>query len=280
LTPPGGQQKGLGASVARLALIGALAGLFSGFFGVGGGFIMVPLLAGLAKFDQHRAHATSLAAIVLIAIAAVIRFGAGGEVDLVTGLLLGAGGMIGSTLGAGWMNRLPADRLRVIFILILLTAGLGLTFGGEPSAGFTPERWLSVVLAILIGIGAGIASGLAGIGGGVVMVPAMVFLLGMNQHAAEGTSLLAICFTAVAGTRVNLRHKRVRLVDAGVVALAGLIASPIGATIALRLSGADLSRAFGVFVLVIGGRMLYMALRERKRISDPADAAEGGDGRP
>jgi len=108
----------------------------------------------------------------------------------------------------------------------------------------------------------------------------MVFLLGMNQHAAEGTSLLAICFTAVAGTRVNLRHKRVRLVDAGVVALAGLIASPIGATIALRLSGADLSRAFGVFVLVIGGRMLYMALRERKRISDPADAAEGGDGRP
>lgn len=56
----------LGTSVVRLILIGALAGLFSGFFGVGGGFIMVPLLLAVARFDQHRAHATSLAAIVLI----------------------------------------------------------------------------------------------------------------------------------------------------------------------------------------------------------------------
>ncbi|HEX6946944.1 MAG TPA: sulfite exporter TauE/SafE family protein [Acidimicrobiia bacterium] len=257
----------LGTSVVRLILIGALAGLFSGFFGVGGGFIMVPLLLAVARFDQHRAHATSLAAIVLIAIAAVIRFGVGGEVDIVTGLLLGAGGMVGSTLGAGWMNRLPAATLRVIFIVILLVAGVGLAFGGEPTSVFEPESLLRAILAFAIGAIAGLASGLAGIGGGVVMVPAMVFLLGMTQHSAEGTSLLAICFTALAGTRVNLKHNRVRLADAGMVALAGLIASPLGATLALRLSGADLSRAFGVFVLVIGARMLYATLRERRQRS-------------
>jgi uncharacterized membrane protein YfcA len=248
----------------KLLLIGAIAGLFSGFFGVGGGFIMVPLLAGLARFDQHRSHATSLAAIILISIAAVVRFGIGGEVDPVAGLVLGAGGMIGSTLGANWMNRIPARTLRVIFIVILIVAGITLAIGGEPSVGMQPQRPLAVLIGLLIGMVAGIASGLAGIGGGVVMVPAMVFFLGMSQHSAEGTSLLAIGFTALAGTRVNLKHGRVRLIDAAVMAVAGVVCSPIGASLALRLSGANLSRLFGVFVLVIGARMLYATVRAQR----------------
>lgn len=270
----------LGAPVARLALIGAIAGLFSGFFGVGGGFIMVPLLGALARFDQHRSHATSLAAIVLIAVAAVARFGIGGEVDLVAGLLMGAGGMLGSTVGAGWMNRMPARNLRLVFTVILLVAGVALTIGGEPTVGVEPERAWAVVLALGIGLVAGIASGLAGIGGGVVMVPAMVFLLGMSQHTAEGTSLLAIFFTALAGTRVNLRHERVRLADAAMVGLAGLAFSPIGATLALELSGPDLARVFGVFVLVVGVRMLYGTLRTERRLNDPDDGAAVDDGPP
>ena len=154
----------LGAPIWKLALIGAIAGLFSGFFGVGGGFIMVPLLLAVAHFDQHRSHATSLAAIVLIAVAAAVRFGMGGEIDLLSGLLLGAGGMVGSTLGAGWMNRMPARTLRIVFTVILLIAGVSLTIGGEPTAALTPDGVMAVILALAIGKVAGGASGLAGIG--------------------------------------------------------------------------------------------------------------------
>ncbi len=270
----------IGSGVGKLILIGATAGLFSGFFGVGGGFIMVPLLTGLARFDQHRAHATSLAAIVLIALAATVRFAMDGEVDWFVGLLLGAAGMAGSTLGAGWMNRMAATTLRTVFSVIVVIAGAALAIGGEPPSGPQPGMTATVVIGLAIGVAAGIASGLAGIGGGVVMVPAMVFFLGLSQHNAEGTSLLAICFTALAGTRVNLTYGRVKLRDAVAVGLAGLVLAPLGASAALQLSGPALARAFGFFVALVGARMLYGALTARRRVSDPVDGADSDDGQP
>jgi uncharacterized membrane protein YfcA len=104
-----------------------------------------------------------------------------------------------------------------------------------------------------------------------------VFFLGLSQHNAEGTSLLAICFTALAGTRVNLAHRRVRLPDAFSVGLAGLVLAPIGATVALQLSGPTLARAFGIFVMVVGLRMLFGAIRARRV---PGGEVGEGDGRP
>lgn len=253
----------------RLAVVGAAAGFFSGFLGVGGGIVMVPLMVGWVLFDQHRAHATSLAAIVLIAASAVIRFAVGGEVDWLVGLTLAAGGMVGSTIGARWMNRLRPKLLRSVFGLVLLLAGISMVVGSAPSTSRSWPLALMVAISVLVGVGAGIASGLAGIGGGVVMVPAMVFLLGLSQHAAEGTSLVAILFTAIAGTRVNLRNQRVRLKDAIIVGLGGLLLAPIGATIALNLSADSLSRAFGVFIVAVGLRMVIKG-EGRRREANPS----------
>ena len=84
---------------------------------------------------------------------------------------------------------------------------------------------MEVALAAVIGLVAGVASGVAGIGGGIIMIPAMVFLLGMEQHLAQGTSTLAILFTAVAGTVVNVRNRRVDLKSALVVGLGGSAAA-------------------------------------------------------
>ncbi|MGH8873967.1 MAG: TSUP family transporter [Acidimicrobiia bacterium] len=113
----------------RLGLVGLVAGLLSGLLGVGGGVVMVPLLVGLLGFDQHRAHATSLAAIVIIAISAAVAFGASGEVDLEVagGLILG--GLVGSYIGASFMARIPADTLKLVFSLIIIVAGLGMVLG-------------------------------------------------------------------------------------------------------------------------------------------------------
>lgn len=262
------------SSLAFLAVVGILAGLLSGVLGVGGGIVMVPLMVGLLKFGQHRAHATSLAAIVLIALSGVIRFAFAGEVEWTVGLALGVGGVVGSTLGAHLMHRLSPNTLRIVFGIILILAGLRMVLAGEPGVGDSPAVVAAAVIGVAIGLVAGIASGVAGIGGGVIMVPAMVFLLGLPQHAAEGTSLLAILFTAVAGTRVNLKNEWVDLRDAAVIGVAGILFAQLGASIALAMSGRLLSQVFGVFVVLAGIRMLVSVYRKRGDKS----AIAGGEG--
>jgi hypothetical protein len=246
-----------------------VAGLFSGILGVGGGIVMVPLMVGVLHFDQHRAHATSLAAIVLIAISGALRFAFAGEVAWAVGLALGVGGIVGSTVGAHLMNRLSPTALRFIFGVIMILAGLRMVFGGDPSLGESPDALTGAVIGVGIGLVAGLASGIAGIGGGVIMVPAMVFLLGLAQHAAEGTSLLAILFTAVAGTRVNLANQRVDMRHAAIIGLGGIVFAQVGASVALSLSGEVLTKVFGVFVTLAGVRMILKASGGRRQ---PAEA--------
>jgi hypothetical protein len=237
--------------------------------GVGGGIVIVPLLVGLLHFDQHRAHASSLAAIVLIAVSGAARFGLGGEVEWAVGLALGLGGLIGSTAGAHLMNRLSPATLRLIFgILLMLTGIRMLTAATHEVGGAAPSTLTQALIGVGIGLVAGVASGLAGIGGGVVIVPAMVFFLGMAQHAAEGTSLLAILFTALAGTRVNLKNGRVDLKEATIVGAGGIVFAQIGASLALAMPAETLSRIFGAFVTLVGVRMvirLYRARRQERR---------------
>lgn len=115
---------------------------------------------------------------------------------------------------------------------------------------------IDTLIAISIGLFAGVASGVAGVGGGVLMVPGMVFLLGLPQPLAQGTSLLAILFTSVSGTVVNVRNGHSRIALAAVVGLGGLASAQVGKSIALSLDPDMLQRLFGVLVLVSGTRML------------------------
>jgi uncharacterized membrane protein YfcA len=244
----------------KLVGIGLAAGVIGGGLGVGGGIILVPLLV-FAGVDRHRAHATSLAAIVLIATAGAISFGVSGEVDLAVGVTVGIGGILGSSIGASVMNRVSARALAIIFGGVLLIAGIRLIVSAEPLP--TAVDFSSVAqggIALLIGVVAGFFSGLAGVGGGVVIVPSVVLLLGFAQHQAQGTSLLAIIFTGVAGTLVNLRNQRVRLVDGLVAGVGGVVGALIGSTLALLAEGRTLSVIFGFLVLFAAVRSLRQVL--------------------
>ena len=257
-------EESLSPSKVGLLLVGGAAGLLSGLLGVGGGIIMVPLLTGALGFDQHRAHAHSLAAIVLIAVSGAATFGLAGEIDVIVGLAIGAGGVAGSTMGAHLMNRLSAVALRGVFGIIMIGTGIRMLWGGGAAAGDDLGTWVGLSLAVGIGLVAGLASGVAGIGGGVIMVPAMVFVLGLDQHVAEGTSLLAILLTALAGTRVNMAHGRVDLSMAGWIGIGGVVSALLGVRFALGLSAPSLSRVFGVFVAAVGLRMVIMLLRDQR----------------
>jgi uncharacterized membrane protein YfcA len=245
----------------KLALIGLTAGVFSGGFGVGGGIIMVPLLVAVG-LDRHRAHATSLAAIIPIAVAGAVAFGLSGEVNLGLGVYIGLGGVVGSVLGASLMNRMSSRSLSVFFGIVLLAAGIRMIASGDslPSSSDFGEPAL-IAIAVGIGLISGFFAGVAGIGGGAVIVPATVLLLGFTQHVAQGTSLVAIILTAIAGSFVNLRNKRVRLEDGLAAGGAGVVGSIVGAQIALGADGRTLSILFGVLIVVLSTRTLYQAIR-------------------
>ncbi|GIU92343.1 MAG: hypothetical protein KatS3mg011_1249 [Acidimicrobiia bacterium] len=114
---------------------------------------------------------------------------------------------------------------------------------------------MEIVAGVLIGLVAGFAGAVAGIGGGVIMVPSMVFFLGLPQTTAQGTSLMAMLFTTVAGTWVNVSNRRVDLAQAFWIGLGGAAAAQVGKEAALAIDPDLLQRLFGVFVLIMGLRM-------------------------
>ena len=221
---------------------------------------MVPLLLGIG-FDRHRAHATSIAAILPIAIAGAASFGASGAIDIGVGVTVGIGGVLGSTIGAQVMHRSSPRTLTIVFNVVLILAAVRMIFGGGTLAGgWAGGSWM-IILAFAIGVAAGFFAGLSGVGGGVIMVPAFVLILGLTQHAAQGTSLLAIIFTSVAATLVNLRNRRLQIKDGLVVGLAGVAGSILGARIALGIPARTLSIVFGVLALLVAGQSLLRLLR-------------------
>jgi uncharacterized protein len=111
-------------SAVPLILIGVAAGVLSGLLGVGGGIVMVPAMAMLAGIGQQRAQATSLAAIVPIAIVGALVFGGAAQVDLVAAALLIAGSLAGVRVGTGVMHRLSDARLTLIFATFMAAVAL------------------------------------------------------------------------------------------------------------------------------------------------------------
>lgn len=108
----------------RLVVAGLVAGLLAGFFGVGGGIVLVPLLVGYGRMAQHRAHATSLAAIFVIGLSTLAGYATSGDVDVELGILLGVGGIVGSVVGASLMHRLSPTTLKLAFSVLLVVVGL------------------------------------------------------------------------------------------------------------------------------------------------------------
>lgn len=216
---------------------------------------MVPALVWVG-FRRHQANAVSLAVILVISIAGMIGFAASSALDVPIGLALGLGGIAGATGGARWANKLSTVVLARIFGVLLLVTGIQMLVGGEPTALLAlgpPWPW---VVALLIGAAAGLVSGLAGVGGGVIMVPAMVFMLGLDQHTAEGTSLLAIGFTSAAATRVNFASGHIRRRAVALLAAGGVVFAPLSATLAQRIPADTLGRIFAVWLLLIAWRTL------------------------
>jgi uncharacterized protein len=114
--------------------------------------------------------------------------------------------------------------------------------------------------AIMIGLAAGILAGLLGVGGGVLFVPGLVFFLGLNQHQAEATSLLAIVPVAILGTYRQDRYGNVRRSDALLLGLLSLAGAGAGVALANALSGAFLRDAFAALMVLVAAQLVHRTM--------------------
>jgi len=250
----------------RLALVGAAGGLLSGAFGVGGGILMVPLLIVFANMDQRRASATSLAAIVPASIAGSLTYFANGQIDLLAALIVAVGGIVGSWIGSWLLRRLSLGWLRWLFIALLIAVAVRLVLVAPVRAdGLLELDALPILGMIALGVVIGIASGLFGIGGGVIMVPAFIALFGMSDLVAKGTSLAVMIPTAVSGTVANTRAGIVDLRVALVVGLAATVASFGGVAIAFLLSPEWSAWLFAALMVVAAVQLAIRAIRLQRK---------------
>jgi uncharacterized membrane protein YfcA len=245
--------------LVRAGGIGAVAGGLSGLFGVGGGILIVPGLVLLLGMAQRRAHATSLAAIVPIAVAGTAGYAVAGAVAWLAAGLLAAGGALGAVLGTQALRRIPERALRITFAAFLLVAAGALPFEVTAAERVPSIDVVAGMLLVVVGMVAGAMAGLLGIGGGIVMVPGLALLAGVPQSVAKGTSLLVIIPTALVGTVRNVSHGDVDLPVAAAVGLAGVVTSFVASILAVEMNPVLSAILFGALLVAMAARLLLAA---------------------
>jgi uncharacterized membrane protein YfcA len=256
--------------ILLLVLVGLVGGVFSGALGVGGGIVMVPLMLILLRFDQRRAAATSLAAIVLSSISGGATYAVAGHADVIAGLLLGAGGVAGTLIGTRLLKVLPIAVLRWGFIALLVVIALRM-FLVVPDRGADIEFGVATAIGLVVsGVVMGILAGMFGIGGGVLIVPLLVAVFGVSDLIAKGTSLLAMIPISISGSIANVRNDLVRPLDGLVIGGAALLASLGGAAIAFVMPPWLSSLLFGIFVAATAIQLTIRAITQHR-------AAKSGD---
>ena len=262
----------------RLLAIGVVTGLAGGLLGVGGGFVMVPAMVYLMKTPQREANGTSLAVIVPVAIVGATILGQGHQVDVQIGIVLAVGAVGGAVLGARMTRRISDMGLRRAFGVVAVAAGLVMiadsvlrAVGGNVSVagGLHPTGISLWAMGLAVGVVAGVLSGLLGIGGGAIMVPAMTVLMGLSQHLAQGTSLLVIIPTAISGSITHFRMGNIRMETAAWLSAGGVLGAVGGAFLALASPDALLRLLFGCYLAFTGIRMLRAP---KTRITQPTMA--------
>ena len=266
--------------------LGGIVGVLSGMFGVGGGFLMTPLLFFIG-IPPAVAVATEANQIVASSFSGVLAHLKRKTVDLRMGTVLLIGGLIGAALGVQLFNTLKAmgqvDLLVKLSYVVFLGIIGGLMFfeslraimktrGGAVATTRRKHFWvhnlpfkmkfrtsglyISVIPPILVGVLVGILAAIMGVGGGFIMVPAMIYLLGMPTKVVVGTSLFQIIFVTAFTT---LLHATTNFtVDMGLAVLllvGGVFGAQIGARIGVKLKAEQLRILLALMVLAVCGKL-------------------------
>jgi hypothetical protein len=261
-----------------LALAGLGIGTLASLLGLGGGFLIVPLLVLVFHLAPHHAVGTSLATVSVTAISAALAYQRQHRLDPGVGLITAALSIPGATLGAYLTTLVEPQILRSLFGLVLLffasnflrralSIRLSLARPDNTSKGwhrrlvdphgevfdyYVRLNWVPLLF------GAGLLSGFLGIGGGILVVTTYTLAMGIPIHVAVATSMFTMIFTALAGLSVHISLANVIYSIAIPLAVGTLIGSQLGARLARRLSWRGLEAVFGSALIVVA---LLMILR-------------------
>ncbi|MFN3207862.1 MAG: sulfite exporter TauE/SafE family protein [Roseovarius sp.] len=261
--------------------LGGMVGVLSGMFGVGGGFLMTPLLFFIG-IPPAVAVATEANQIVASSFSGVLAHLRRKTVDLRMGTVLLIGGLIGAALGVVVFNYLRSlgqvDLLvRLCYVVFLGIIGAMMFFeslrairrskSGKPATRKkhtwihklpfkmrfrTSGLYISVIPPVLVGIAVGILAAIMGVGGGFIMVPAMIYLLGMPTKVVVGTSLFQIIFVTAFTTLLHATTNfTVDVALAVLLLIGGVIGAQIGTTIGTRMKAEQLRILLALMVLAV-----------------------------
>ena len=279
-----------GMSVNMLVIIGlgGLVGLLSGMFGVGGGFLTTPLLI-FYGIPPSVAVASSAPQITGASVSGVLAHSQRGGVDMRMGAVLVAGGALGALLGGFLFRALQAagqiDTV-VNILYVLMLGGIGLTMGREaihslvamhrgetippkvrrhhPLIASLPGRWrfygsglyISPLAPFALGLTTGALTAMMGVGGGFILVPAMIYLLGMSTRVVVGTSLFQILFVTGATTLMHaITTHSVDIVLATLLLIGSATGAQFGARFAQKVRPEYLRLLLAFIVLTVAFRM-------------------------
>lgn len=232
------------------AFSGSIAGVASGLFGVGGGIVLIPLLTGWLGLGQHHAHGTSLAVIGVTAVVSIVIYALHGNVSWGTAALVGPASFFAAGYGARLAARTSSRWLARSFAIFLFVVAIRLLIQSDPPASAPippgPARW---AFDLALGVAAGTLAGYMGVGGGILIVPALTIFTGMTQQLAQGTSLVVILLAAPGGALEHRRKGNIVFPLVPWLALGATIGAPLAALAAQSLPQRILTRCFALFLL-------------------------------
>lgn len=267
--------------------LGGIVGVLSGMFGVGGGFLMTPLLFFIG-IPPAVAVATEANQIVASSFSGVLAHLKRKTVDLRMGTVLLIGGLIGAGIGVVIFNYLKAQGqvdllVKLCYVLFLGVIG-GLMFFESLNAirnvkkGKAPARkkhnwihklpfkmrfrvsglYISVIPPVLVGLSVGVLAAIMGVGGGFIMVPAMIYLLGMPTKVVVGTSLFQIIFVTAFTTMLHATtNYTVDVVLAVLLLVGGVVGAQIGTRIGVKMKAEQLRILLAIMVLAVCGKLAF-----------------------
>ena len=252
------------ASTVSVVVIGLAAGFLSGMFGVGGGILIVPALVLFAKMDQRIAHGTSLGAVLPISVASLATYWVNDHVDWPIAWWLALGAVAGAVIGTKLLHVLPHRTLAISFSALLIVTAIRL-FMQSVGEGRDALTWQMALVLVLVGLATGILAGLLGVGGGVVMVPAMMLILSMPAVMAKGTSVAVIIPTAIIGTWRNRRNNNADLKASAIVGFGGVASAIVGGWISSRMAETLSNVLFAILLVVVASRLLWQVRLDGKQ---------------
>ncbi|MDQ6779697.1 MAG: sulfite exporter TauE/SafE family protein [Candidatus Eremiobacteraeota bacterium] len=247
--------------LAYIAL-GLFAGTYGTLVGVGGGLFLVPALIFFAHLPPKEAAGTSMAVVLANAASGSFSYLRQRRVALRTGVVFAAAGLPGALLGGYIDQLLPRAVLGLLLGIFLLILALRLLLQ-KPQPGSPADvhaAHTSQWSAVLIAVGAGFIASMFGVGGGIMYVPLMLYVLRYAPHIATATSTFTIALTALLGTASHAYFGDIHYAAAAMLAVGAIAGAQIGVLLSTRIQAAPLVRLFAAAVLASALWLIYRAV--------------------